>query len=541
MDPFRHAHGHSSVLHPHSISGGVSGSGLGAALNATAAPSVGDGIGDHTLVAKVTAMAVLGLASLTLGLVPLKLAVWLGWDRNAQRKPASAAGAAEALHSHGSQSGGGGALLSALLCFGGGVLMCTTFVHMLPEVTEAFTELEEDGAVTGSLVHTAPHLLMCAGFFIMYLVEELVHMYLHWRSHKHGHKHGHDGHAHGDHEHALGAGHAHNPVIHNNLTAAATACDAEDVKKSPIKAVKWSARECKPSTVVLEYADGTEVKSEVPTEFLVSAVTFSTPWGLQQAAAAEKQYLRVDAERPCRKGVPRLRRMSALCHKMHHDHTLEPELVSANLPDFMAGANHHSHAIPVSGAAETDADGGDDAVVSALRGLLIVLALSVHELFEGLAVGLEGSTSNVWYMLMAVACHKLVIAFCIGVELVAMRTKMPLHVLYVATFALVSPLGIGVGILVTESYSGVEGGIVPAFLQGLASGTLLYVVFFEILERQRACGHSGLRQYLAVLLGFLVMFGLTFIGGHEHHHHHHESEEAVHALSNQNYTVLHTE
>lgn len=40
----------------------------------------------------------------------------------------------------------------------------------------------------------------------------------------------------------------------------------------------------------------------------------------------------------------------------------------------------------------------DDSVVSALRGLLIVLALSVHELFEGLAVGLESSVANVWYV-----------------------------------------------------------------------------------------------------------------------------------------------
>ena len=62
------------------------------------------------------------------------------------------------------------------------------------------------------------------------------------------------------------------------------------------------------------------------------------------------------------------------------------------------------------------------------------------------------------------------------------------------------------------SYTGVEGGLVPALLQGLATGTLLYVVFFEILERQRACGHSGLRQYIAVLLGFLVMLGLAFLG-----------------------------
>lgn len=39
---------------------------------------------------------------------------------------------------------------------------------------------------------------------------------------------------------------------------------------------------------------------------------------------------------------------------------------------------------------------GNDTVVATLRGLLIVLALSIHELFEGLAVGLESSAANVW-------------------------------------------------------------------------------------------------------------------------------------------------
>lgn len=41
-------------------------------------------------------------------------------------------------------------------------------------------------------------------------------------------------------------------------------------------------------------------------------------------------------------------------------------------------------------------DDDDDFVISSLRGLLIVLGLSVHELFEGLAIGLESSASHVW-------------------------------------------------------------------------------------------------------------------------------------------------
>ena len=49
-------------------------------------------------------------------------------------------------------------------------------------------------------------------------------------------------------------------------------------------------------------------------------------------------------------------------------------------------------------------------------------------------------------------------------------------------------------------------------LQGLSSGTLLYVIFFEILERQRACGSRGLQQLASVFVGFLIMLALAFYG-----------------------------
>lgn len=115
-----------------------------------------------------------------------------------------------------------------------------------------------------------------------------------------------------------------------------------------------------------------------------------------------------------------------------------------------------------------------------------------------------------WFLFAAVSAHKLVLAFCIGVELIVAQTRLLLVVIYTVTFAVVSPLGILVGILVTSEESGDElsEGMVSFVLQGLACGTLLYVVFFEILSKQ----HSGLSAFVAMLCGFLVMFGLQMIG-----------------------------
>ena len=42
-------------------------------------------------------------------------------------------------------------------------------------------------------------------------------------------------------------------------------------------------------------------------------------------------------------------------------------------------------------------------------------------------------------------------------------------------------------------------------LQGLAAGTLLYVVMFEVLNREREKQLPGLLQLTAVILGFIIM------------------------------------
>lgn len=110
-------------------------------------------------------------------------------------------------------------------------------------------------------------------------------------------------------------------------------------------------------------------------------------------------------------------------------------------------------------------------------------------------------------MLGAVAAHKLVIAFCISVELIAIRTKTWLTVIYIVVYAIVSPIGIGIGILLVGGEGATAAGVYSVVLQGLASGTLLYVIFFEIWKNDR----EGLLQYFAAVAGFGLMFGLQVL------------------------------
>ncbi|CAK1550571.1 unnamed protein product [Leptosia nina] len=342
------------------------------------------------VVAKGVAMAVLFCASMVCGLLPLFLAKRFRWI-----SPNEAGNLKSSNR-----------VVSSLLSFGGGVLLSTTFLHLLPEVDHNIEHLVEEGHMR-QFDFSLAALLMCCGFFIMYLVEEVVHMYIHHREKSNG---------------------SVAPLVRNL-----------SVRKS---------------------RNGTEENG-------VQSVTNSTSDLIDPASITRPKDVEVNG----------------------HSH-----------------AHGHTH-MPVHNV---------DSVTAALRGLLIVLALSIHELFEGLAVGLESSTSNVWYMLGAVSAHKLVIAFCIGVELIATRTKMYLAIIYISTFALVSPLGIGIGILLVGGEGATAAGSYSVILQGLASGTLLYVIFFEIWKSDR----SGILQYFAALVGFGLMFGLQLLTPHSHSHGH---------------------
>lgn len=250
--------------------------------------------GNAVLVSKLISGSVLFLVSTLCGILPFKLAKFFKWaDQNEKDKEPSL-------------------MVNVLLCFGGGVLIATTFLHLLPDIALTIDYLETEGLIP-KLGFSLPELLMMVGFFLIYLVEEIVHYYLHRHQHK--------------------------------------------MKKEE------------------------ENKNSLTETYNKS----------------------VD-------------KTAVIAQSSNHGHG-------------------HSHILPIPHSAE------EDMLVSSLRGLLIVLALSIHELFEGFAVGLQKTSKGVYFMFAAVCAHKFVIAFCIGIELIVQRTKPWLALLYILIYSAVSAIG----------------------------------------------------------------------------------------------------
>ncbi|XP_034987622.1 zinc transporter ZIP1-like [Zootoca vivipara] len=156
---------------------------------------------------------------------------------------------------------------------------------------------------------------------------------------------------------------------------------------------------------------------------------------------------------------------------------------------------------------------GDTKAPSSFRSLVLTLSLSFHSVFEGLAVGLQDTESKVLQLAVAILLHKTIIAASLA--LLLLQSRLPLRWLAasIITFALMSPLGVGLGMAVMQNPdAGGSPTMTRSVLEGVAAGTFMYITFLEILPQELNDPARRLLKVLAVLLGFSGMAGLRFLG-----------------------------
>merc|ERR1712223_2322770 len=106
-----------------------------------------------------------------------------------------------------------------------------------------------------------------------------------------------------------------------------------------------------------------------------------------------------------------------------------------------------------------------------------------------------------------------------------------LHIfMYFGILSLSTPIGIIIGMVITED----AGTWVIGILQAIAGGTLLYIAFYEVLDREKLkkAKMTGLLGCLLITIGFYSMAGLEAIGGHSHGHGVVEKDHNLHPAKN---------
>ena len=147
---------------------------------------------------------------------------------------------------------------------------------------------------------------------------------------------------------------------------------------------------------------------------------------------------------------------------------------------------------------------------SALRRYMLLLALSIHSVFEGTALGLQEDMSKMIHLFVAIVLHEILVAFAFGANLAKMALRRSVFVQMVVFFCIMIPLGVAIGIAVGHVH-GFVGGLTSAILQGLAAGTFIYVVFVEILPSELVGGENNIWKIFCVFIGFILFTSLQFI------------------------------
>ena len=151
---------------------------------------------------------------------------------------------------------------------------------------------------------------------------------------------------------------------------------------------------------------------------------------------------------------------------------------------------------------------------SMIRSFILLAALSLHSVFEGLAVGLQPSTHQVLQIFIALVLHKCILAFSLGLNLVQSKLSISAIIKSNLTFCVMSPLGIGIGIAITDFTDSLASSLVSGILQGLASGTFLYIVFLEILPYELSAKRrypNRMLKVLLLLLGYSAVALIQFL------------------------------
>jgi len=184
-------------------------------------------------------------------------------------------------------------------------------------------------------------------------------------------------------------------------------------------------------------------------------------------------------------------------------------------------SSHNDHGVASAGVgshASHAHDGGyhshidhDITKHSSLRSFMLLLALSFHSVFEGIAIGLQDTSGQLVTIFTAVMFHKAVMAFSLGLNIA--QSDLSTQTIFMSNimFSIASPIGVGLGIAVADLPSSLPQDLCSGILQGIAGGTFLYITFFEVLPHELNLPQNRLWKVLFIILGFSCICALLFL------------------------------
>lgn len=132
-----------------------------------------------------------------------------------------------------------------------------------------------------------------------------------------------------------------------------------------------------------------------------------------------------------------------------------------------------------------------------------------------MAIGLVTDVDLLITLLIAVFIHEICCSVALGINISQQQISLAAGLVICCVFSSMMPVGIGIGIALGE-VQGFSGLILTALMQGLATGTFMYVLFMEIVP-SIFNGTNSLFHVMLMFVGCLFMC-LVIVFTHRHEH-----------------------
>jgi len=153
---------------------------------------------------------------------------------------------------------------------------------------------------------------------------------------------------------------------------------------------------------------------------------------------------------------------------------------------------------------------------------LLIMALSIHSFFEGLAIGVERFEAVFLQLAAAITVHKCVIAFAVGSRLIHSGKNLAGIIANLGIMCIMTPVGVTVAILIVRSLQEDTDTllIVSGSIQGVSTGFFLYITFAEMLFQEMKSKQDSMLKVSFMTLGVLIVTASTIWhnmnGAHAH-------------------------
>ncbi|XP_021941815.1 uncharacterized protein LOC110840845 isoform X2 [Zootermopsis nevadensis] len=409
-------------------------------------------------------------------------------------------------------------MTSAFLCFGAGVLLAVSMLHMLPEARDSLSDLAE--------------LSFCVGFLLLYFIDEVVHFFCAYHLPIHE---------------ARGR----TCIFNYSSSVLPSLLQNSSVKQQQNILYDQSSFENNSSTdsdgTVFQY--GNRLNSKHPRRFSGGRKSFE-PTGGEKAKVSIYRQLLNKSDKPSTSygSISTTEDNNVDVQKdtvsSLKDDIVQRNLISAGRPadlrqlDVASSSTHsvvqisqrrqdavtsfHHNQAPQE-QYETDFNTlchnnySPPFAKSRAGHIGLFIALTIHSMLQSAAVGLEPSAEQILMLTGAIACYKMVVAFAYGLELRESGSGCLSVCGQIFLFSLGSVLGITLsGVLAEDENVHIITGPAVSIIQAISAGMLLYITTCEVLPRERAKWYhqfehtaAGILQLTSVTAGFCIIYALN--------------------------------